>query len=159
MKTIMMTTALALVALGGRGNAYQGESADREQARRDQLRIAVQEICPVSGQKLGKMGPPVKVTVGQAKEVVFLCCQGCMKGKINPRHWATIHMNFAKAQGICPVMKNELPKDAKWTIAKGQIVYVCCPPCIEKIQAEPDRYLRLVDDYYAAYLKAKKNTR
>ena len=34
-----------------------------------------QKICPVSGQPLGSMGKPYKVTVkGQD---VFLCCQGC----------------------------------------------------------------------------------
>jgi YHS domain-containing protein len=34
-----------------------------------------QRICPVSGQPLGSMGVPVKVTVkGQD---VFLCCEGC----------------------------------------------------------------------------------
>ena len=31
--------------------------------------------CPVSGQRLGLMGKPVKITVkGQE---VFLCCDGC----------------------------------------------------------------------------------
>jgi len=160
MRTVMTTMVLTLMASAAQlAIAYQGESAEQAQARRDQLRIAVQEICPISGGKLGAMGPPVKVAVGQAKEEVFLCCQGCLKGKINPQHWATIHANFAKAQGKCPVMKNELPKDAKWTIAKGQIVYVCCPPCIKKIDADPDPYLRLVDEYYTAYLRSKQPTR
>jgi YHS domain-containing protein len=34
-----------------------------------------QEACPVSGQPLGSMGTPYKVTV-QGREV-FLCCSGC----------------------------------------------------------------------------------
>lgn len=34
-----------------------------------------QKVCPVSGEPLGAMGKPYKVTV-QGKEV-FLCCQGC----------------------------------------------------------------------------------
>ena len=34
-----------------------------------------QEICPVSGQPLGSMGTPVKVTV-EGRDVL-LCCQGC----------------------------------------------------------------------------------
>ena len=42
--------------------------ADRELA-------AKQKICPVSGQPLGSMGVPCKVTVKSRD--VFLCCQGC----------------------------------------------------------------------------------
>ncbi len=34
-----------------------------------------QEICPVSGQPLGSMGTPVKVTV-EGRDVL-LCCEGC----------------------------------------------------------------------------------
>ena len=41
----------------------------------DQAAAAAQEICPVSGQPLGSMGTPVKVTV-EGREV-FLCCAGC----------------------------------------------------------------------------------
>lgn len=67
--------------------------AQQEQLRRDQLRMAVQKICPVSGRKLGTHGKPIKVKVG--KETVFLCCKGCLQQKLNPEHWATIHANFA----------------------------------------------------------------
>ena len=114
-----------------------------EQESRDQRLMAVQEICPVSGEKLGEHGTPVKVKIGA--EEVFLCCQGCAKSRPDPKHWATIHANFAKAQGICPVMKKELPKNPKWTIVEGRIAFVCCPPCIEKIQADPKQYLQEID--------------
>ncbi len=129
----------------------------QEQQRRDQLRIAVQEICPISGQKLGSMGTPIKVKVGE--ETVFLCCKGCLKQKIKPEHWATIHANAAKAQRICPVMKHEISKNPKWTIVEGQIVYVCCKPCTKKIAADPQKYLRAVDALYAASLDARKRVR
>ncbi|QDV73788.1 hypothetical protein [Botrimarina mediterranea] len=125
---------------------------------RDQLRIAVQDICPVSGEKLGSMGEPLKVQVGE--ETVFLCCKGCMGKQIKREHWGTIHANFAKAQGICPVMGNDLPKTPKWTIVEGQVVYVCCPPCTKKLAAEPQLYLRKVDALYTAHLdkKAKEDS-
>lgn len=36
-----------------------------------------QHICPVSGEMLGVMGPPIKVTVeGQD---VWICCEGCRR--------------------------------------------------------------------------------
>ncbi len=125
-----------------------------DQAKRDQLLASVQQICPVTGNKLGEHGTPVKVKIGT--EEVFLCCKSCVTGKIEPKHWATIHANFAKAQGSCPVMKKALPKNAKWTIVNGRIVYVCCPPCIKKIEAEPEKYLKMVDQSYSESLKAKK---
>jgi YHS domain-containing protein len=125
-----------------------------EQAKRDQLLAAVQQICPVTGNKLGEHGTPVKVKIG--KEEVFLCCKSCVKGKVEAKHWATIHSNFAKAQGSCPVMKKALPKNAKWTIVNGRVVYVCCPPCIKKIESEPEKYLKIVDQSYSASLKPQK---
>lgn len=118
-----------------------------EPMNRDQLRIAVQENCPVSGRKLGKHGKPIKVKVGE--ETVFFCCEDCRKGKINDQHWETIHAKYAKAQGICPVMKKMLPANPKWTIVEGQIVYICCPPCGKKIAADPTTYLLKVDNFYA----------
>ena len=126
----------------------------QELSERDQIRVAVQEICPVSGQRLGEHGAPIKVKVGE--EEVFLCCRACLNGKINPQHWATIHANFAQAQRICPVMKHDLPKQPKWTIVRGQIVYVCCPPCTKKIAAEPEKFLKQIDDLYMASLQARK---
>jgi len=161
MKWMNMMIAVAFVGVAAQFAVGQGqpptEQPPTEQQRRDQLRVAVQEICPVSGGKLGSMGEPIKVQVG--KETVFLCCKGCMKQKINPEHWATIHANCARAQRICPVMKHDLPKKPKWTVVEGQIVYVCCPPCTKKIAADPQKYLRSVDELYAASLEARKQVR
>jgi hypothetical protein len=151
MKNARMLFVVALVI--GCGQVAVGQ----ELSQRDQLRVAVQKICPISGQQLGSMGTPIKVQVG--KETVFLCCKGCLQKQINPQHWATIHANFAKAQRICPVMKHELPNNPKWTIVDGQIVYVCCPPCTKKIAADPKTYLRTVDELYTASLQANQTAR
>jgi hypothetical protein len=147
MKNARMLVVVALII--GTAPLASGQ----ELSQRDRLRIAVQEICPVSGHKLGEHGSPVKVRVG--KETVFLCCQGCLKGKINPQHWATIHANFARAQGQCPVMDHPLPANPKWTLVEGQIIYVCCPSCIKKITADPKTYLGKVDELYSASLQAR----
>lgn len=128
----------------------------KEPTERDQIHIAVQEICPVSGEKLGEHGTPIKAKIGE--ETVFLCCKGCLQGKVDPEHWATIHANFAKAQRICPVMKHELPKNPKWTIVEGQIVYVCCPPCTKKIAADSKAFIKQIDDLYLASLQAREET-
>ena len=161
MKIARMLFVVALIA--GAGYAaigHEGEdhgNAGGKLSRRDQLRIAVQAICPTSGQKLGAHGAPIKVRVGE--ETVFLCCQGCLQGKIDPKLWATIHANSAKAQRICPIMKKELPENPKWTIVEGQIVYVCCPPCTKKIAADPKKHLRKIDELYTASLQARRAVR
>ncbi len=155
-----MKTVVAVVLLVSSVQVAVGQSSAalaQEQQKRDQLRIAIQEICPISGQTLGSMGEPIKVKVGE--ETVFLCCKGCLQQKINPEHWATIHTNFAKAQRICPVMKHELPKNPKWTMVEGQVVYVCCKPCTKKIAADPQTYLRALDELYTAALDARKRVR
>ena len=41
----------------------------------DRAAALKQDVCPVTGEKLGSMGAPPKVTV-EGKEV-FLCCEGC----------------------------------------------------------------------------------
>lgn len=148
MKNARMLVVIAMV-LG----AYHSANG-QEVSQQDQLRAAVQQICPISGLQLGQHGPPVKVQVGQ--QTIFLCCRGCAKRKIDPKHWGTIHANFARAQGICPVMKHKLPAKPEWTIVKGQIVYVCCPPCTKKVAAEPEKYLREVEQLYTAALQAKQ---
>jgi YHS domain-containing protein len=155
--TVLVMAWLVGAAQFAVGQGQQSTDQAQEQQRRDQLRIAVQEICPISGQKLGSMGTPIKVKVGE--ETVFLCCQGCLQQKIKPEHWSTIHANAAKAQRICPVMKHEISKNPKWTIVEGQVVYVCCPPCKKKIAADPQKYLRAVDALYSASLDARKRVR
>jgi hypothetical protein len=139
--------AMVVVALGACSLA-----SAQEFSKSDQIHIAVQQICPISGQKLGDHGAPVKVKIGE--EHLFVCCRGCLQGKaVNPQLWATIHANFAKAQRICPIMKKELPPNPKWTVVEGQIFYVCCPPCTDKIAADPKTYLQKLDELYLASLK------
>ena len=158
MKVARMLFVVALIVGAGQvvsgHDGHDDSRAGQTQTNREQLRIAVQEICPASGDRLGEHGAPIKVKVGQ--ETVFLCCQGCLKDKIDPTRWATIHANFARAQRICPVMKKELPRNQKWTFVNGQIVYVCCPPCIKKIVADPETHIQQVDELYTASLQQAK---
>jgi hypothetical protein len=154
MKAFCVVALLAGLVSVATGAETDKEKEKKAQAAALQVRMTIQAICPVSGQKLGGHGTPVRVKIGA--EEVFLCCKGCAKGKVDAKHWATIHANFAKAQRICPVMKNELPKDAKWTIVEGRIVYVCCPPCIKKLEADPKTYLKKVDELYLESIKERE---
>lgn len=123
----------------------------------DQVRIAVQRICPVSGKPLGEHGTPIKVRVG--KETVYLCCRGCLRGRINQQAWQQIHANFRAAQGICPVMKKPLPRNAKGAPVQGEMFYVCCPGCLRKIAANPQKYHQWLEGQYRAALKKTASAR
>lgn len=51
------------------------ENPFAELSDEDQKLAAAQAICPVSGEPLGSMGTPIKVTKGD--RALFLCCKGC----------------------------------------------------------------------------------
>ncbi len=51
------------------------EAAIAAMPEADQEAARAQKICPVSGEPLGSMGTPCKVTVKDRE--VFLCCSGC----------------------------------------------------------------------------------
>lgn len=118
------------------------------QATSDKLHIAAQGICPVSGKRLGSMGEPIKVKVGK-QEHAFLCCKGCQGKQINAEHWKTIQTNLAKAQGVCPVMGKPVDATMKFAVVNGRKIFVCCPPCIEKINSDAAGYVAKLDSQIA----------
>jgi hypothetical protein len=150
MKCFFLTLLIAVIVVAATPSLRAAEPTEQEQ-----LHAAVQKICPVSGVELGEHGPPVRVVVGEQEQELFLCCKACLKKQINPEHWATIHANTFAAQQRCPVMKNPLPEDASWQIVQGRVVFVCCPPCLEKIAKAPEPHLKLVDSLYAESLAKK----
>lgn len=158
-----MIFSLALIGLlGSFGTLYHGDaqiSGENSQLpsaaeSSDELQIAVQKICPVSGQELGSMGEPVKVQAGE--QTVFLCCQGCQTKPIDAGHWKAIQTRQAKAQSICPIMEKEVDATMEATVVQGHPIFVCCPPCIPKIQADPKTCLEKVRASYASFVQAER---
>lgn len=136
---------------------YASFVAAERQAESDHLHAQAQGICPVSGQKLGSMGEPIKVNVGK-EEVAFLCCKGCIGKKIDTEHWKTVQTNLAKAQGICPVMEKPVDASMKSTVVNGRKIFVCCPPCIAKIEADPTVFVAKLDEQIANGGKARTSS-
>lgn len=135
-------------------NANYASFVQKErQAHSDHMHMAAQGICPVSGQKLGSMGEPIKVKVG-ADEVAFLCCKGCQGKELKAEHWATVQANLAKAQGVCPVMGKPVDASMKSAVVNGRKIFVCCPPCIKKIKAQPAAFVAKLDSQIAKKLPA-----
>ena len=118
--------------------------AEDEPLSGDALLVAAQKICPVSGEDLRAMGGPIKAKSGD--QTIFLCCKGCVGKPISKENWAKVTANLAAAQVRCPVMNRPLPQGAASTVVDGRRVFVCCPPCTGKIQANADKYIAVVDE-------------
>lgn len=134
--------------------------------------IARQKNCPVSGKPLGSMGDPIKVTIGE--KPIFLCCKGCIKTiEADPaKYLSNVYGGgsagsvpagtepvragifkvsaedapFIAAQKNCPVMDE--PLDAMGgpykVHAAGRAIYICCPGCAKRIEAEPQKWLAVL---------------
>lgn len=147
--SIRVAALIAMVAVTATAQDLAQQKSDEEKLER--LLVAAQKICPVIGKDLTKMGGPVKAKVGEQN--VFLCCKGCFEGKIKKATWDLIDKNLIAAQGKCPVMGKELPDDPASIVVNGRKVFVCCPPCTGKIDADPDKHLAVVNELLKENLK------
>jgi hypothetical protein len=90
MKTLVTASLFALlIACSGCGHQHDDKAAGNGQDEKikanlaklndeDQKLVAAQEYCAVESEnRLGAMGPPVKVTVKD--QPVFLCCKHCQE--------------------------------------------------------------------------------
>lgn len=151
---LFASTSLAQAQSGHEGHDHQAQGQKSTLTQADQLQIAVQKICPVTGEALGSMGEPIKVQVGE--QIAYLCCKGCQGKELNAEHWKSIQTNIAAAQGTCPIMGKPVTADMKSTVVNGQQVFVCCPPCIAKIQADVEGSLTKVNANYVSYVTAER---
>ena len=62
---------------GSGGDSAEIEAAMAKLSPEDRALAERQKTCPVSGDPLGSMGTPIKVTV-EGRDV-FVCCKGCIK--------------------------------------------------------------------------------
>lgn len=139
---VFIFAACAAVAIQAAAFA-QGDS-DGDAKKTQQLLVEARKICPVSGKDLTSMGGPVRAKMGD--QTVFLCCKGCFGRDVQKQHWEQIQANRIAAQGKCPVMGKPLPEKPASTVVKGRKIFVCCPPCTKKIEADPEPYLAKVDE-------------
>lgn len=134
-------SACAVVAF--QAAALAQEAGEDDAKNKQRLLVQAQKICPVAGKVLTSMGGPIKAKIGD--QTVFLCCKGCFGREIQQPHWEQIQANRIAAQGNCPAMDKPLPENPTSTVVQGRQVFVCCPPCTKKINADPEQYLAKVD--------------
>jgi YHS domain-containing protein len=139
----LASVAVALAALIASPFVIAADEAEASDI--DHLLVAAQGICPVSGEQLGDHGNPIKTTTTDGR-TIFLCCEGCKGQEFSKEHWSKMLGNMADAQGVCPVMKKDLPQQPASIVVEGRTVFVCCKPCTSKIKADPEKYLSVVDE-------------
>lgn len=142
----------AALAIAGRADQPTDHAAVKRKAT-ERLLIAAQGICPVSGEPLGSRGAAVRAKSGE--RTVFLCCKSCLGRPLAPEHWKQAQKNMAEAQGICPVMDHELPENPAAAVVEGRTIFVCCKPCIKKIQQDAAKALAIVDAQLKKHAEAK----
>lgn len=162
---------LQIVGLPGAPNeplrAVAKVAVPRTKEQRVAAVIAEQKVCPVSGEQLGSMGDPIAVTVGE--QDLYVCCQGCVaavkadpekylamviggsnsvppgEGEVRPGVFkvTAVDRPFVESQKLCPVMDEPLgDMGSPYRVeVEDQAVYICCPGCAKKLQANPKVYL------------------
>jgi len=59
----------------------------------------------------------------------------------------------AKVQTICPVEGGKINKKI-FVDVKGKRIYMCCSGCIESVKADPDKYMKILEDQGVTIEKA-----
>ncbi|VGO15569.1 hypothetical protein PDESU_04154 [Pontiella desulfatans] len=59
-----------------------------------------------------------------------------------------------KKQTTCPVMKGQPIDRNRYIDVKGKRVYVCCSGCINQVKANPDKYIKRLEDQGVEFEKA-----
>jgi len=59
-----------------------------------------------------------------------------------------------KKQTTCPVMEGQPINKANYIDIKGKRIYVCCKGCLNQIKANPDKYIKRLEDKGIVFEKA-----
>jgi YHS domain-containing protein len=129
----IVTTALVL-----------GATAPAEAAKKAP-ELKPQTVCPVMGGKINK-----DLYLDHKGQRIYVCCAGCLAPiKKDPAKYIKKMAEKGEAptkiQTVCPVMGGKINKD-HFAEHDGKRIYVCCPPCIAKIKADPDKYVKKMKD-------------
>ncbi|MHC4107839.1 MAG: hypothetical protein ACYSTY_07130 [Planctomycetota bacterium] len=111
------------------------------------------DTCPVSGEVLGGMGPPI-VMMHEGREV-RLCCKGCIRKfeADSEKYLQKIDEAIVKDQlphyplTTCPVSQEELGSMGEPVnlVYGNRLVRFCCKGCVRKFKKAPTDYLAKLD--------------
>jgi hypothetical protein len=139
---VATTTLAALLLLPGL------QAAEKSKPKPLKPRPYPLEKCLVSGEKLGSMGEPVRVVIGDHE--YLLCCKGCEKDlKANAKAFQDQHdAAWKKVKSYplqtCIVSGEKLGSMGKPVgfVHKRQEIRLCCKGCRKDFDKEPAKFLK-----------------
>ena len=147
-------------------DGWEPRSPDMRRARSTPP-ITAQRICPVTGEELGSMGPPIPVTI--SGRTIQVCCDACVTAvRRNPRlYFERVSEELASAsrranpntqeqlapatqihaQRLCPVTGEELGSMGRPipVTVGGKSILVCCEGCVAAVKRNPAKYFAQVE--------------
>ena len=141
MKSIFTILMVALIAVMV---AVPAMSADEEKKAEEKTEIPegfiAQTTCPVMGGKITSTS-----FLDYEGQRIYFCCDGCESSLLKDpdkffEQAAKDKIMFENVQTTCPVTGNPIDKKF-FTYYKGRGIYFCCADCIEKFNADPEKYL------------------
>ncbi|MCA9293155.1 MAG: hypothetical protein KDA20_05015 [Phycisphaerales bacterium] len=133
-----------------------------EQIVKDQMPFYPTDKCVVSGELLDEASV---VNVVQGNRLVRLCCNMCKKQLAqNPeKYLAKLDAAVVEAQraeyplDTCPVSGGKLGSmgDPVEMVVGGRLVRLCCASCEPKVNADPLKFVHLIDEAWHAKGKFK----
>ena len=140
--------------------------ASNRQPVRPSHQVSTQRLCPVTGEALGSMGPPIPVTI--SGRTIQVCCDACVAAvqRSPQKYFQRVAKEIgsspvdsfrgtsnrpqsnprASAQRLCPVTGEELGSmrpPIPVTIS-GRTIQVCCDSCVAAVRRSPERYFQRV---------------
>jgi YHS domain-containing protein len=131
------------------------------------LQASGQRLCPVTGEELGSMGPPIPVNA--SGRTIQVCCEACVAAvKRNPaKYFAKVADEIgsasrrpdmssqdrlspppqARVQRLCPVTGEELGSMGPSipVTVSGRTIQVCCEACVAAVKRNPAKYFAKVE--------------
>ncbi len=134
---VLVAFAVAVPTLNAEDKKETGKKAEIPEG------FNAQTTCPVMGGKITSDS----YTDYQGQRIYF-CCAGCEGSLLKDpdkffEQAAKDKVLFENVQTTCPVMGNPIDKKF-FTYYKGRGIYFCCADCIEKFNADPDKYLKVL---------------
>lgn len=114
-------------------------------AGEDAAKAKPQKHCPVMGSRIDK-----SLYVDVDGKRVYVCCEDCVAAvtKDPAKYVQKLEaegVTLATVQTTCPVMGGKIDKSL-YVDHDGKRIYVCCSGCIGAIKADPQKYIKQLED-------------
>lgn len=76
---------------------------------------------------------------------------GCGAREPKPDELAAARKDANSVNGLCPIMENPVSPTGGFVMYKGQRIAFCCPGCETDFNADPEKYMKLMQANPAKY--------